>query len=1320
MATPSSEELFGSPRARAADPGQPSSPTAAGPAAGPPGAAMVGATQWGQGLIDTRAYRKLRTFSGKEEDWATWSFVARSYLDLLSMGFRELLVDAEAAGQASEIRMVDMTPMARTHSWTLFDVLTQSVEGRALSVLMNSEASNGLQAWRMLVDAYEPKVGGRWTAMLMGILSPQWAHLKETDFLESLDTWETPVRRYEEQSKEVVTEATKLAVVMKHAPGGLRSALRTSSSAKRDTGGPAPMEVGAISWKGGTPKGGKKGKNEKGGKGKKGKSEKGKDKGVKGKSKSSGSTQFNGYCSYGWKWGRKKSECRAREKEKKGKGASTNAVDKKEDAGGTNAVQYRGLGNYEDWDPEQVMLHKHATGKWPRIEKEETGATSSTNLVTTSTRGIPRQSWADQEDEDEDEWYEEEEEEENDNPDRVVGALKEVSSVEDARARAEHEKFIMFDSGSDEHVCTESFGRKGEEQKSRVKLNAVSGDALAILGERKVIITLAGRKGPVDIEVVFQVSRNSQKNILSSGKLFRAGFRTLMDCEGQSYLEHASVGDQIPLYMYGNSFYVRLMEVKTVPMVTRIPHAIVAPVSEEADAEAWENVGLDAEGAEEEIPMREVEDRFIESRMRLTPQSTIREMRERLKALGYVVKAPAGPTAEERAKHNLTHLPTATWCEHCAKGKGREAPHARTDGERAVVQIDYSYLKADGSYEETTEDPAVVVLTAADPGTGLFTALSIPTKNFEKDYMVKSLKAFVSQLGHIRITIRSDGEPTILQVSQELRDELNKPRGKEAEVKAHLEQAPRYSHQTMGAVGAAQRTLKGDFLTLMSDLKEKANLRTAYEDAFGGQYTGQILPFGEVLLFKVPHSATGRKAGGRILKGDSTWERGIFLGKVNETDEFLVGNIKGVHSVRTVRRLEERMRWSAEAVTGFKGVPWNRETTIGRPRKAIAPEVVQAPAAAPKPTTPKPMLGLTGPAQQQARGKAEKRSEEKPEEEKAKKAKVFTDSSERLEPIEASHPDAMGSGLDRSRRRNSEEDREAVEQAVKRWKQQEEVVEARMEGGPSKKLKIGEQTIGALFSAVEDPVEGIEWPEEVEIDEDPETMLVDGEDEVSWENVPITDEERAEGMEKELNKMDQFETYKPVPRSEVTGKILDSTWVEARKPDGSVRMRLIDLIGVLKTQVFFTADATNAFWQVPIEEECYMYPPKSWIEREKRAGRPTDVLWRLLKEWYGRRVAGTRWVKFAAGKIMKAGCLRSEFAPWLFHHPRLDISLELHMDDIYGCGPKEAVKSFLEELHKELKIKSEIHEPVAGGSSFAQAEKLLDEKEAQKYNETCV
>ena len=871
-----------------------------------------------------------------------------------------------------------------------------------------------------------------------------------------------------------------------------------------------------------------------------------------------------------------------------------------------------------------------------------------------------------------------------------------------------------------------------------------------------------------------------------------------MNPHGPSFLTHEKVKDQIPLFMCGNSFYLRLIGVKTVPMTTTRPKAIVAPVS--GDPEDWENAGGEDAG-EEEIPQAEVSEKHITSRMSLTPDSTIKEMREKLKYLSYVihgskaevwsrlkraekeeykrqekakqreaeiqmknedlvqggsqVKSPTTPTPEERARHNLTHLPTADWCEHCVKGKGRENAHKISVSDRAVIQIDYSYLKADGSYEETTQDPAVVVVTAVDKGTGMYTAYSVPAKNFEKDFLVKNIKSFVAQLGHVRVAIRSDGEPAILQVNQELRDELNKMRGKDAETRAYSEQAPRYSAQSMGAVGAAQRTLKGDFLTMRSDLEAKtklkltpamnvwpwmirhgtrarfgvkANMRTAYEDAFGNQYTGQILPFGEVLVFKVPHSASGRRVGGRQLKGNSVWERGVFLGKVNETDEFLVGTPKGVHSVRTVRRLEESLRWSAEGITSLRGVPWNRETTIGRPRRAMAE--AQAPPA--KPKIESGFAGKEGLPMARAQGKKRPEGEEQKGEtsqDPGKKAKILvTDSSARLEDIEMPNPEAAGSGLtaEDKKRQKEEADRKAVEESVKRWKKQEAEVEARIEGGPSKKLKIGEQTIGALFSAVEveDPKElGLE-EEEVKIDEDLDAGEIQGDEEEAWKKKPITDEERAEGKARELEKMNRFATYKVVPKAEAKGLILDSTWVEARKPDGSVRMRyclrefksnryrddvyavsttsatgrIIDLVGEMKHYCFFTADATNAFWQVPIDETCFMYPPKEWLEEEKKAGRPTDVMWQLEKEWYGRRVAGTRFVEWAAGKVVKGGCLRSALAPWLFHHPTLDISLEWHMDDIYGCGPPEAVKKFLAELHKEIEMKSEMHMP--GGKPY--------------------
>ena len=52
-------------------------------------------------------------------------------------------------------------------------------------------------------------------------------------------------------------------------------------------------------------------------------------------------------------------------------------------------------------------------------------------------------------------------------------------------------------------------------------------------------------------------------------------------------------------------------------------------------------------------------------------------------------------------------------------------------------------------------------------------------------------------------------------------------------------------------------------------------------------------------------------------------------------------------------------------------------------------------------------------------------------------------------------------------------------------------------------------------------------------------------------------------------------------------------------------------------------------------------------------------------------------------------------------------------DDIYGCGPPEAVAKFLEELHKEMKIKIEVHMP--GGEPFCHLKRKEDIGKGWKY-----
>eukprot|EP00959_Pyramimonas_sp_CCMP1952_P396176 8301026-Pyramimonas_sp.AAC.1 len=100
----------------------------------------------------------------------------------------------------------------------------------------------------------------------------------------------------------------------------------------------------------------------------------------------------------------------------------------------------------------------------------------------------------------------------------------------------------------------------------------------------------------------------------------------------------------------------------------------------------------------------------------------------------------------------------------------------------------------------------------------------------------------------------------------------------------------------------------------------KSNGRTPHQDATGTKHHGVILKFAEAAMFKHPMSSSGHRTGGRrSRKSKPMWEKGIFLGKTYESDEFLMGTCSGVHLVRTVHRLPEEDQSDLELVAKMVG-----------------------------------------------------------------------------------------------------------------------------------------------------------------------------------------------------------------------------------------------------------------------------------------------------------------------------------------------------------------------------------------------------------------
>ena len=94
------------------------------------------------------------------------------------------------------------------------------------------------------------------------------------------------------------------------------------------------------------------------------------------------------------------------------------------------------------------------------------------------------------------------------------------------------------------------------------------------------------------------------------------------------------------------------------------------------------------------------------------------------------VKTPQQPTAQERAEHQLIHLPYRTWCPTCVKNKGYKGradnhPKQRTSN-IPVVQFDFCFFKGFGEQQTTP------ILTGIDVETGMSMAVLIGDR--QKDY----------------------------------------------------------------------------------------------------------------------------------------------------------------------------------------------------------------------------------------------------------------------------------------------------------------------------------------------------------------------------------------------------------------------------------------------------------------------------------------------------------------------------------------------------------------------------------------------------------
>lgn len=280
-----------------------------------------------------------------------------------------------------------------------------------------------------------------------------------------------------------------------------------------------------------------------------------------------------------------------------------------------------------------------------------------------------------------------------------------------------------------------------------------------------------------------------------------------------------------------------------------------------------------------------------------------------------VAADPGAPTAEEVEEHEVDHLPYRCWCEACVRGRGTGDQHrAGPESRVPVISFDYLLVTKAGVKLRGEAQPGEVllkILVVKDSMSKAISAHAVSCKGIGADgYAVEKLKRDILWLGYSRVTLRSDNEPAIVALLQEVL------RGLKVQVVDQVGEShpAAYDSKGNGSVENAVRLVQGLLRTVKYCLEVRFKRRipaehpvmawlvkhvawlltvrsrgtdgkTAYERIRGRGFGRKMVGFGETCLFKLP--VKGPEAHDEDGKLKARWCRGVFLGYDRVTNEYV-------------------------------------------------------------------------------------------------------------------------------------------------------------------------------------------------------------------------------------------------------------------------------------------------------------------------------------------------------------------------------------------------------------------------------------------------
>jgi hypothetical protein len=511
----------------------------------------------------------------------------------------------------------------------------------------------------------------------------------------------------------------------------------------------------------------------------------------------------------------------------------------------------------------------------------------------------------------------------------------------------------------------------------QIRLKTVTGSLIQHLGCKKIGMWLGNDDEYVECDITFEVT-DVTSPVLSLGLILSRGAQLVMSGSSGHLIYMGKKASLINkdgvLYMRATRSSVqRTSDAALKASSTWLKAGVVAPVRARPSSSSSAAAPLPpepyslAEYDDEDAAFREAlqyvpeeDDENLEvaepAAVAAGEEVTDLAVREQAHEGGVLVPASLGapkvPTKEEWDAHVLTqHASYRPWCEHCVQTRGREGSHARlNDGvelQSGVIACDYCHFSDDPAsekHDEEVKDKMATALVAHDTDTGCVFACQVTKKSSADTCALSALKNWIVSLGVTQCCLQSDGDAGIQTLMRATARQLVQA-GINATTRKTVARDPQSNGAAESVVGTTKRMVRTLVSVVNTNYETRVsprhwifpwlirhaawsmsrftpkgtgpNRNSAYYAVHGQNYRGSMIPFAETVHCKV----VKRKGSGH--KHSSEWRKGVFVGKQEGSDAWLIATNSGVETVRTIRRMPEDAAYDRSVYLAAGGVPWD-------------------------------------------------------------------------------------------------------------------------------------------------------------------------------------------------------------------------------------------------------------------------------------------------------------------------------------------------------------------------------------------------------------